>query len=251
MRQVAVALCSTLMAAKAVAQNAPSNTPIFEPFDYLDKQQWYVSDGWSNGAHQNCIWSSGAVDMSHKGFATLKHEPDGSAYSCAEIQTKAFFKYGTFEARIRADAGSGRNAAFFAFAGTTHKQPHQEIDVEILTKAPTDVWLNRYYDGDDFGEGGVVTSGAPTSEFHHYAFIWKPDRLLWYIDGALMREETKNIPNLPLKIYFSHWSSDTFTKWMGPFEPSPQMHSMEIDWFSYTPFAMPCQFPESILCSLE
>ncbi len=35
-----------------------------ENFDKLDRGRWYISDGWSNGAHQNCAWSKGQVSVS-------------------------------------------------------------------------------------------------------------------------------------------------------------------------------------------
>ncbi|NVO29199.1 family 16 glycosylhydrolase [Donghicola sp. C2-DW-16] len=232
-------------------KNMPTDKPIEDHFDEFSMRRWYVSDGWTNGAHQNCIWSRESVDVNSSGQMTLSHTPVGSYFTCSEIQTRDFFKYGYFEASIRADHGAGRNAAFFAYAGPVHNQPHQEIDFEILTKDANSVWLNRFLDGNDFSNGELRFSSSPTSEFHHYAFVWEPNKIRWYIDGALVRTEDTNIPTLPLKIYFSHWSTDTLTKWMGDFPGDMKKHDMEIDWFAYTPIGSKCQFPESIVCLIK
>ena len=39
------------------AQADKTGKSFVENFDKLDKKRWYVSDGWSNGDHQNCTWS--------------------------------------------------------------------------------------------------------------------------------------------------------------------------------------------------
>ena len=58
-----------MTAAPALAQE----TGFFDDFDTLDTKRWYVSDGWNNGAHQNCDWSADQVSASggmlHVGFA--------------------------------------------------------------------------------------------------------------------------------------------------------------------------------------
>ncbi len=75
-----------------------------ENFDVMDPSFWYVSNGWNNGAHQNCTWSKKLVRFDN-GQLELGFR-DGRAgdrnYSCGEIQTKGRYRYGTYEARIKA-----------------------------------------------------------------------------------------------------------------------------------------------------
>jgi endo-1,3-1,4-beta-glycanase ExoK len=85
-----------------------------DDFNQLDQARWYVSDGWSNGSHQNCTWSTDQVKaasgMLRVGFAPV---PKGDRqYRCGEIQTRKAYGYGTFEGRFKTPAGSGLNAAF-------------------------------------------------------------------------------------------------------------------------------------------
>lgn len=44
-------------------------------------------------------------------------------FACGEIQTKGRYRYGTYEARMKAATGSGLNSAFFTYIGPTDKSP--------------------------------------------------------------------------------------------------------------------------------
>ena len=125
-------------------QSAPSFVDDFKSFD---RSRWYVSDGWSNGNHQNCTWSKSLVKLSD-GMLTLgfeKRKLKDREFACAEIQTKQRFGYGTYEARMKTDTGSGLNAAFFSYIGPADKQPWYEIDFEVLTKDTSKVQVNSLH----------------------------------------------------------------------------------------------------------
>ena len=53
---------------------------------------------------------------------------------------------------MKAAAGSGLNTGFFTYIGPTHKQPHDEIDFEVLGKDPSKVQINQYVDGKSVGD---------------------------------------------------------------------------------------------------
>ncbi|TMV92106.1 glycosyl hydrolase family protein [Thioclava sp. BHET1] len=236
----------------SMAQDSIRKTPLNETFQRLTPDFWYISDGWSNGAHQNCTWSRKAVGIGPDGL-TLSYLPPATAGGkalCGEIQTKPRFLYGTFEARIKTQVASGLNAAFFTYIGPVHNQPHDEIDFELLTRYPSKVWVNRYVSGKDFGEGRLEDLSSPINEaWHDFAFTWTPDSLRWYIDGKLVRSETQNIPSHPMKIYFSHWGTDTLTDWMGKFEMPAAPVVMQIKSLTYTPLGTTCAFKGSITCA--
>ncbi|MBN9886272.1 family 16 glycosylhydrolase [Salipiger abyssi] len=237
---------------------AETITPMTEAyqtdFRRLESGRWYISNGWSNGDHQNCTWSRRAIALEQGGGLRVRYMPASEALPealCGELQTRMWFLYGTFEARLRGDLGSGRNAAFFAYTGPVHGQPHDEIDFEMLTRESGLMWLNRYVAGNDFGEGKESDFEPGAEEgYVDLAFVWEPDRLRWYINGELRREETRGIPSHPMKIYFSHWGSDILTSWMGPFDPPDGPVEMKVSSFSYTPMGQRCVFPDSITCEL-
>ena len=244
--------------ALALAQPALAQGAAFhDDFDKLDQSRWYVSDGWSNGAHQNCIWSAdqakAAGGMLQVGFAP---EPKGDRqFRCGEIQTRTAYGYGTFEARLKTPAGSGLNAAFFTYIGPQQSKPHDEIDFEVLLRNTGQVDTTTFVNGKS-GDGETGSGQSHTlprssdSDFITYAFTWEPDRLRFYIDGELVRtmDDPKTIPSNPQRIFFSLWGSDTLTDWMGAFAPVSAPIAMEVDWVAFTPLGESCAFDDSILC---
>ncbi|WP_176556233.1 family 16 glycosylhydrolase [Rubellimicrobium rubrum] len=235
-----------------VAQDAPSTQAFREDFSApLDPARWYVSDGWSNGGWMACTWASRMVDVTDGVLRlTLSPAEAGSEdWLCAEVQTQARYHYGTYEARIRTDEGSGVNAAFFTYIGPVHEQPHDEIDVEILTRDTGSFDVNTYKDGEPHYGATVPLRISSNSDFHTYSFVWEPDKIRWFVDGELVHTAAgPDLPQTPQKIYLSHWNSRTLTDWMGPFVDPQRPLVMQVDWLSYTPPDQDCQFEASLLC---
>ena len=229
----------------------------FDDFDTLDLSRWYVSDGWNNGAHQNCTWSSDQVTatdgMLHVGFAPV---PKGERqYRCGELQTRAAYGFGTYEARLKTPGGSGLNAAFFTYIGAQQGKPHDEIDFEILLrdtgKVDTTTFVNGVSGDGETGSGQSHALPHPSdSDFVTFAFTWEPDELRFYIDGELVRTMTDKatIPSNPQRIFFSLWGTDTLTDWMGKFAAVDAPIAMNVDWVGFTPLGEDCAFDASILC---
>lgn len=247
--------CGVLLAVSAgtAAAEEPLGGSFREDFLTFDPARWYVSDGWSNGDYQNCQWSSTAV-RHMPGRVTLMYLEDPTpthTYRCGEIQTNPRFGYGTFEAKIKTDAGSGLNSAFFTYIGPVHGERHDEIDFEILTANVNEVTVNTYVDGKPH-HGDVHPVAEPTNErFYIYSFIWEPGRLRWFVDGELIKEVRDPVlPERPQKIYLSIWGTETLNDWMGPFVPPERPKRMEIDWVAYTALGEACRFEESVLCAL-
>jgi endo-1,3-1,4-beta-glycanase ExoK len=242
-----------LTAAPALAQDAG----FFDDFDTLDLKRWYVSDGWANGAHQNCTWSTDQLKASggllHVGFAPV---PKGDRqYRCGEIQTRTAFGYGTYEARLKTPTGSGLNAAFFTYIGAQQNKPHDEIDFEVLLrdtgKVDTTTFVNGKSGDGEVGSGqSIALPHDSASDFITYAFTWEPGRIRFYLDGKLVRtmEDPATIPTNPQRVFFSLWGSDTLTDWMGSFAAVASPIAMDVDWVAFTPLGQKCAFEASILC---
>lgn len=238
----------------AMAQGASFH----DDFDSLDTKRWYVSDGWANGAHQNCTWSTSQVKsvdgMLNVGLAPM---PKGDRqYSCGEVQTKEAYGYGTYEARLKTPKGSGLNAAFFTYIGAEQKKPHDEIDFEILLKDTSSVQTTTFVNGKSgdgkIGSGQTHTLPHPSdSDFTTFAMTWEPDKILYYIDGTLVRtmDDPTTIPTNPQRVFFSLWGTDTLTDWMGKMGAQNAPIAMQVDWVAFTAQGEPCAFPESVLCA--
>lgn len=246
------------LGALTLAQPAFGQSVAFrDNFETLDQSRWYVSDGWSNGAHQNCTWSTDQAKASggnlQVGFAPV---PKGERqYRCGEIQTRTAYGFGTFEARLKTPAGSGLNAAFFTYIGPQQGKPHDEIDFEILLKDTGHVDTTTFVKGvsgdGQIGAGQSHALPRPSdSDFITYAVTWEPNQVRYYIDGELVRtiDDPKMVPSNPQRIFFSLWGSDTLTDWMGAFAPVTTPIAMEVDWVAFTPLGEGCAFDDSILC---
>lgn len=238
----------------ASAQEKEAGASFLEEFDRLDTSFWYVSDGWNNGEHQNCTWSKRQVRLEGGklllGFEAAKAgERD---YACGEIQTRARYGHGTYEVRMKAGEGSGRNSAFFTYIGPTDKKPHDEIDFEVLGKNPRQVQVNQYISAKGGNEKLVNLDASADATFIDYAFIWEAGRLRYFVNGALVHEVTDaaKIPPSEQKIFLSFWGSDNLDNWMGPFSyDGPSV--MEVERVAFTAEGEECQFPESLLCKLD
>jgi len=251
-----LALAASLVAAPhaARAQDVSSAPSFVDDFKTFDRSRWYVSDGWSNGPHQNCTWSKSLVALSD-GALTLgfeKRQTKDREYACGEIQTKQRYGYGTYEARMKTDTGSGLNAAFFSYIGPSDKQPWDEIDFEVLTKDTSKVQVNTYISGKPKNEKLADVEGGTDKGFNDYGFVWEKDRLRFYVNGKLVQEVTNpaELPTHSQKIFFSLWGSDKLTNWMGAFADPGRKVTMQVERVAFTALGEACQFPESLACSI-
>jgi endo-1,3-1,4-beta-glycanase ExoK len=254
----ACALLLPILAGAAVSEAAEVKTgkSFVENFDRLDRDRWFVSDGWTNGDHQNCTWSKDQVKvadgMLRLGFANEKLKDRD--HVCAEVQTNQRFGYGTYEIRMKAAAGSGLNTGFFSYIGPVQKQPHDEIDFEVLGKDPSKVQINQFVNGKSVGDARLVeVPGGADRGFHDYAFVWEKGGIRWFVDGRQVGEATDpaKLPSHPSKIFVSLWGSDTLSDWMGPFSEPAGPVAAEVDRVAFTALGDACQFPQSVACKLD
>lgn len=258
MRHLPVFLAALAALGQPLSAEAPGPPPdaagFFEDFtEGLDRDRWYVSDGWTNGDWQDCHWSGGAV-RAQDGTLTLFHIPapenGARAAQCGEVQSHARFGHGTFEARIRTPRAPGLNASVFTYIGPVHGAPHDEIDIEILTRDPGAMTVNTYVAGKPHN-GGAAPATPPFDEaFHTVAFRWEPAGITWYLDGQEVHRTTPGspLPTHPQKLYMSFWSTETLTDWLGKQAPREGPLAYEIDWVAYTPLGKACLFKGSVTC---
>lgn len=237
--------------ADAPAADGPviASPAFMDEFTALDTDRWLVSDGWTNGAHQNCLWTADSVSLGD-GLLRLTLSDriaGGQPFSCAEVQSIARYGYGTFEARMRVPYHSGTNANFFTFIGEQQDQPHNEIDFEFIAKDGPVLQTNLFLNGAGGREQQHRQSGDWA--FRNYALVWMPGLVQWFTDGQLIRElRGPEVPALPQKVYFSVWSTGTLTDWLGPLVYPGQPITLEVDRFAYTPQGAPCAFDGSLAC---
>lgn len=107
----------------------------------------------------------------------------------------------------------GTCGAFFFYLNDT-----EEIDVEILSSEqsqqpnPKEAWpIHLISRSDPKGSSGQliynITASAPTENYNEYRFDWFPDRIDFFLNGALIWSTTENIPQAAGRLHISHWSN--------------------------------------------
>lgn len=243
----------------ATAPAARGGGSFVETFNMLSDRRWYVSDGWVNGDGQKCTWSRQRVQIAKPGELTLVVSDAAykdRAFSCAEIQTRERYGYGTYEVRMRAGAASGLVSAFFTYNGPEDgdRRTNDEIDFEFLGKDTRGVQLNYFTSGTGGHESFEKLGFDASTTTADYALEWLPDRLRWYVNGRLLREvrasADRPIPSHPSKIMLSIWTGQghDFESWLGPAAYPGRPITALYERVAFTRMGDPCVFKESIVC---
>jgi beta-glucanase (GH16 family) len=136
-------------------------------------------------------------------------------FSAAAISSRRRFRYGRFEATLKATNVSGVVTGFFLHRTT----PRQEIDIEITGNRPTQLLANVFYnpgtEGAKFDYGYRGTPAAIPLGFdaskgsHRYAIEWEPSEIRWLVDGELVHRRAiwnpTPIPHLPMTLHVNTW----------------------------------------------
>jgi len=126
------------------------------------------------------------------------------------------FRYGRFEAEIRAAPGPGLITGFFLHRDT----PRQEIDIEFAGTDPQRMLANVYFNPGDEGTAmGFGYRGSPcridlgfdtTADFHLYVIDWQPDRVAWLVDDKVVHErvgwDPTPVPHLSMRLHANLWA---------------------------------------------
>lgn len=162
-----------------------------------DANKWSYetgNGGWGNNEIENYVPGFlGSDTVAYVSNGTLKikqiHAADGSVLS-ARMNTKKYWTYGYFEARLKLPSGKGTWPAFWMMPHNYTSWPADgEIDImEEVGYDPTHVQSSihctNYYGGNS--KNGRYTLNTAQSQFHVYACEWTPDYLKFYVDGTLI-----------------------------------------------------------------
>ncbi|MFC4555402.1 family 16 glycosylhydrolase [Georgenia faecalis] len=141
---------------------------------------------------------------------------EGRPYQSGAFVSARSFSYGRFQAQIQAVSGSGLVTGFFLHRGS----PRQEIDIEFAGSDPRRMLTNVFFNpGDEGTEMDYGYRGSPcwidlgfdaTEGVHEYAIDWRPDRVTWLVDRAVVHERASwdptPIPHLAMRVYGNVWA---------------------------------------------
>ncbi|SHM20356.1 MULTISPECIES: family 16 glycosylhydrolase [unclassified Fibrobacter] len=146
--------------------------------------------------------SNGAAQFTYSVPPLTAIDPTKSySFYGAELTGRDQFKYGRFEARMKMAAISGTVSSMFVYYDDSWEKgekPWNEIDIEVLGKAP-DAWQSNIItrEGDPSIKANTASESKPlhefgfdaTQDFHLYAIVWTPEYVSWEIDSVEVRRD--------------------------------------------------------------
>jgi beta-glucanase (GH16 family) len=137
-------------------------------------------------------------------------------------------KYGRFSVRMRSDEVDGYGAAFLLWSDR-NVWDDGEID---FPEAPLggDATAHNHCLGDPSQNCLDVDTGTSTTSWHTYTIEWKPNSLVYLLDGRQVASTTTNVPTRAM-----HWVMQVGS--LGKDDPSASGHLL-IDWatvYAYDP----------------
>lgn len=144
---------------------------------------------------------------------------DVADYTSSEFQRVGFYGYGRYEVIMKASNAPGVISSFFVYTGDDMGDPHDEIDFELLGRAPGQVHLN-YYSNDATSPSDVDLGFDASAAPHLYAFEWSASAIVWYVDGREVRRVAGGpgvrIPTTTGRIMASVWAANRkVAEWAG------------------------------------
>ncbi|XP_010908974.1 probable xyloglucan endotransglucosylase/hydrolase protein 32 [Elaeis guineensis] len=134
------------------------------------------------------------------------------------------FRNGYFGASIKLQTGytAGVITAFYLSNDQAHPGFHDEVDIEFLGTIPGKPYTlqtNVYVRGS--GDGRIIGREMrfhlwfdPTADFHHYAILWNPDEIAFFVDDVPIRRYARKngatFPVRPMWIYGSIWDASSW-----------------------------------------
>jgi len=190
-----------------------------DSFNFFNKELW---NALTNTFPTNITYfkNENIRIVQNKCLLELKKERYKSKnYTAASFSSKDSFTYGRFEINMKVPRANGVISAFFLH----RNDPWQEIDVELLGndtfKLLTNVYFNPGVNGTalNYGNRGtpilIDLDFDASKDYHTYAIEWEPNEIRWYVDDILLHKrsiwEPTPIPNQPMKLYSSIWSSES------------------------------------------
>ena len=191
----------------------------------FDPDTQYLSDFKVDLPGLLMVFESENIRFDRNGM-TLSVEKNGEGdmpYTTSEFQHRGFYGFGRYEVVMRATNAPGVVSSFFTHTDDYHGDPHAEIDFEFLGKAPRQVDLNHFHEGDNDPQDIDLWFDASQGE-HLYAFEWLPHSITWFIDGVKVREVTAEtspvaIPTASSRVIVNTWVGNRNTlEWVGEAE---------------------------------
>jgi len=172
---------------------------------------------------ENVVLSGGICHLMTRKEERVRSFP----WTTAAISTRNFSQqYGYFEARIRYNAASGLNNAFWLDASSP-APVHFEIDVNE-GHYPSQINMTLHnWTGTHTQIGASLTVHDDLSlDYHLYGLLWTPEQLTWLMDGKVIHAEPASQVRGKMKLLLS----TAVLPWAGTASDKLDGTSMDVDW---------------------
>ena len=200
---------------------AYAETQFFEDFNggAVDESIWAypTGDASFNGRTQMRLsYPSVSNGLLHLQLDTYNPtaNPVGNSFYGSEIVLRKTVERGTgLIAEIRARMVTpvkGLVGGAFLYKYFPATQIHSEIDFELLTNMPNQVQTNIYAN-EPLGIGHPEFAGIPQfdmTQFNTYRVEWLPDRVRWFVNDQLVRENSTIVPKEPLNLHLNFYAPE-------------------------------------------
>jgi len=184
----------------------------------VDAANWHIptwvssTDGTFVGQTQFRCTQNAALPSVINGNAIIAldtYNPTGSSFYGTDLISNQEFNLGqgiifTVTAKLNAPIPGGIIGGIFLYrppactpnCTSSSNTDHDEIDFELLSNDPNDVWTNIYGDeplGTGHPESYPYLSGSVT-DYHTYQIQWLPNQVTWSVDGTVIRTVTNQSP---------------------------------------------------------
>jgi endo-1,3-1,4-beta-glycanase ExoK len=224
-----------------------------------------ILDGQARFVEENITFADGKMKITiskgdtPSGFSVVKNGVvPARTLKSGEMRSKYnMFRYGRYEASMKAPLVDGNFIlSMFSFR-TPHYQEWREIDFELLASLPKSLSTNLIIGQNmdswaataeepasafPFGAQPAMALPAgygPREAFHTYAFEALPDHVTFFVDGVPIRTKQNGVganklivPERSMKVMFNHWVFNG-TAFGG--DPATNVYPFtgEYDWFRF------------------
>jgi len=167
----------------------------------LDTTKWRLEnkgDGFGNNEQQYYRPENATVKDGNLVIQAKKETFGDREYTSAKLFSKADWKYGKFEAKIKMPVGAGYWPAFWMMPADSKYgvwAASGEIDImEAKGRFPDTTSGTIHYgavspNNKYTGEEQVFPEGQTIDQFHTYSIEWEPGEIRWYVDGNLFQTQ--------------------------------------------------------------
>jgi len=217
MLTLGLTLAAALLALTAHSAEA-EGTSFRDDFDSFDSSKWIKSDHVQERTDFDP--NNVVVDNGYLRFRV----PAGTTGG-AEIESRDYYGYGTYRARMRMADAPSSITGFFLYSGT---DPFSEIDIEVYNDGTGNVDFVTYVDGQRTHNVSKDFRFDPSADFHNYRIDYNPGSVQFYVDGNLRQTWTDGVPSTSMKLLVNAW----FPSWLSGQAPDTG-RATRIDWIDY------------------